>query len=132
MDEPEGRQIWFLNRGILVVRPQDPFVEWARSLDDGGALSPEETRDWVNAFLIPEFEFEEDTWAWIRGNCETVFELMLNDWVVVPEMWPEDRSWEVFERWFTYERIEMAWDLVDEPLSSDPPRADSDGSTLDG
>jgi hypothetical protein len=121
MREPEGREIWFLNRDILVVRPKEPYVEWAHSVYDGGAVTPDITRDWVNAFLLPELDSEEEARDWLRENCDVIFELMLRDWVIVPEMWPEDRGWEAFQRWFSYERIETAWDLVDEPLSSDPP-----------
>ncbi len=121
MDESEGRPIWFINRDTLVVRPLEPFVRWAESVHDGGKVDPEITRTWVNSFLIPEFDLEEESWTWIRENCGVIFEIMLNDWLMDPDQWPEDRGWAEFEKWFSHERIEVAWDLVDEPLSSEPP-----------
>ena len=121
MEESEGREIWFLNRDLLVVRPREPFVEWAASVFDDAQVSPETTRDWANAFLLPEFDTEEEALAWLSDECEVIFEVMLSEWIVVPEMWPEDRGWGAFQRWFALERIETTWDLVDEPLSSDPP-----------
>ncbi len=127
-DERRGREIWFINRDLLVVRPLEPFAEWARSVDDGkGVMAPEATLDWTNSFLLPEFEMVEDAEAWLAENCDVIFEMMLNDWLMIPELWPEDRGWEAFQRWFSFERIETTWDLVDAPLSSDPPPADLNG-----
>ena len=126
MDESEGREVWFLNRDLLVVRPKEPYIEWARTVYDDEPITDEEARDWVDAFLLPECDTQEEALDWIAENCDVIFELMLADWVVEPEAWPEDRGWEVFQRWFTFERIETTWDLVDAPLSSDPPLPETD------
>ena len=132
MDERGGREIWFLNRDLLVVRPRAPYAEWARSVyDDEGVAEPEDTLEWVTSFLLPQFEFEDDAMAWLAENCDVIFEMMLNDWLMVPELWPEDRGWEAFQRWFSFERIETAWDLVDAPLSSDPPPPAWEGPMAD-
>lgn len=126
MEDKEGSHIWFLNRDVVVVRPAQAFVDWALSLEGEGALDALDVFASSNAFLIPEFDVEDDAWAWVSSNCETIFEYMLHDWSTAPEEWPQDRSWDEFERWFTYEHISMAWDLVDEPLSSDAPSEDED------
>jgi hypothetical protein len=120
-DLSDDRPIWFLNRGILVVRPRQPFVDWVCSFEEAGPVDREDAWDSVNSFLVPEFEDPEETLQWIQANVETVFEIMLNDWVTTPEHWPEDRGWDAFEEWFDFEYVDIAWDLVDEPLSSDPP-----------
>ncbi|MEX2468000.1 MAG: hypothetical protein WD995_13905 [Gemmatimonadota bacterium] len=117
----EGRPIWFLNRGVLVVRPRQPFVDWVCSFEDGTPVDPEDAWDSVNSFLIPEFDDPEETLEWIHGNVDTVFEIMLNDWITEPDSWPADRGWTAFEEWFEFEYVDLAWDLVDEPLSSEPP-----------
>jgi hypothetical protein len=117
----EGRPIWFLNRGVLVVRPRQPFVDWICSFEDGDPVDPADAWEAVNSFLVPEFDEPEETLEWIHGNVDTVFEIMLNDWITEPESWPEDRGWSAFEEWFEFEYVDLAWDLVDEPLSSEPP-----------
>ncbi len=117
----EGRPIWFLNRGVLVVRPRQPFVDWICSFEDGDPVDPEDAWEAVNAFLVPEFDEPEETLEWIHGNVDTVFDIMLNDWVTEQESWPTDRGWSAFEEWFEFEYVDLAWDLVDEPLSSEPP-----------
>ena len=120
----EDRPIWFLNRGVLVVRPRQPFVDWVCSFEDDGPVDPDDARDSVNSFLVPEFDDPEETLAWVQAHIETVFEIMLNDWVMDSAEWPEDRGWDAFEAWFDFEYIDLAWDLVDEPLSSDAPEAE--------
>lgn len=120
----EGKPIWFINRGVLIVRPRQPFVDWVCSFDEEGPVDREDARDSVNSFLVPEFDNPEETADWVEANIETVFEIMLNDWVMDPEYWPQDRGWDAFEEWFDLEYVEVAWDLVDEPLSSDPPEAE--------
>lgn len=121
---PGDRPIWFLNRGVLVVRPRQPFVDWVLTFDDDGPVDPEDAWESVNSFLVPEFDDPEQTMEWIEANIETVFEIMLNDWVMDPEHWPEDRDWEAFGEWFDLEYVDLAWDLVDEPLSSEAPEAE--------
>lgn len=118
---PGDRPIWFLNRGVLVVRPRQPFVDWVLTFDDDGPVDPEDAWESVNSFLVPEFDDPEQTMEWIEANIETVFEIMLNDWVMDPEHWPEDRGWEAFGEWFDLEYVDLAWDLVDEPLLSEAP-----------
>lgn len=127
MEESSGRQVWFLNRDLLVVRPREPYLEWARSVSDDVPISEEDIREWADAFLLPECDTEEEALEWIAENCDTIFELMLTDWVMDPTMWPDDRSWGAFKRWFTFKRIQTTWDLVDAPLSSDPPVANLEG-----
>jgi len=127
MSKPEAsddRPIWFLNRGVMVVRPRQPFVDWVCSFDDAGPVDPEDAWDSVNSFLVPEFDDPEETLAWIHANVETVFDIMLHDWVTTETDWPQDRGWETFEEWFDFEYVDLAWDLVDEPLSSEAPEPD--------
>ena len=63
-------------------------------------------------YLIPEDEDVEDARDLIRGSWPTVFEAMLEGWVVVPEMWPPNRTLKMFEEWFEIEISECVHDLV--------------------
>jgi hypothetical protein len=118
-----GTEIWFLNRRVVVVRARQPFEEWAKGVDESAEDAYDSKEGWTNAYLIPDFEDEEESWKWLEENCDTIFEIELNSWFMDPKAWPEDRRWEVFREWFEVELIELAWDLVDEPLSSEPPQS---------
>jgi len=113
--------VWFLNRAVVVVRPKDAYRDWAMGIDSEAARAWEAEGGWTNAYLIPDFDNEDDAWDWLEAECATIFEMELGAWHDDADEWPADRSWETFLDWFDLELIEMAWDLVDEPLSSSPP-----------
>jgi hypothetical protein len=129
-DSAEGKEIWFINRSVVVLRPKGPFVRWV--IKTSGQDHPP-SREFIesasSAFLLPDFESDGEAQAWLQENCSILFELMLADWYEAPDTWPENREWSVFRDWFRIEHIDTAWDLVDEPLSSDPPQPlkDSEG-----
>jgi hypothetical protein len=120
--EHEGdAAIWFINRGVVVLRPRDPFAEWAVGLEEEtSGLTAADVRADATAYLIPDFEYSSEAWAWIEENCGLLFDMELNGWQEDPSTWPAERGWAVFQEWFDVELIDTAWDLVDEPLTSDP------------
>jgi hypothetical protein len=125
-DGSAGGEIWFLNRGLVILRPKQPFVDWVREVDPGTPTEEDEVRESAEAFLIPQFDMTPDSHVWIRENFEMMFEIQLDSWYTDPEMWPSQRDWDTFTRWFEIELIEVAWDLVDAPLSSDAPPVGED------
>jgi hypothetical protein len=120
------KEIWFLNRGVLILRPKDLFVEWVQDADPvvDSRVDATFVRKGTAVCLIPEFDGEEEAWSWIRDNADMLFEHQLNEWYTDPGLWPSKRGWTVFKEWFDLEYVEIAWDLVDAPLSSDAPEVD--------
>ncbi len=49
-----------LNRGVLIVRPKQPYLDWAATLDDSGVVPDPEGEKTV--YLIPEFESDDEAW----------------------------------------------------------------------
>jgi hypothetical protein len=61
-----------LNRSALVVRPKQPFLDWAAKLDDSGlapCLHGEQT-----IYLIPEYDNDEDANRLLKLVFAEVFE----------------------------------------------------------
>ena len=77
-------------------------------------------------YLIPEFETNEEAWRWIEENAVEIFTHQVNEWYTDPQLWPARRDWKALKEWFELEYVEIAWDLVDAPLSSDPPEIEDD------
>lgn len=125
-DGDAGRNaVWFINRGVVVVRPREPYVAWVNSVgDDDVPLKLQELRAEPDAFLIPEFDTRDESLEWLEEGCGLIFEMQLDAWETDEQRWPQDRSWSVFQEWFDVEFIEIAWDLVAEPLSSAMPEED--------
>ncbi len=111
-----------MNRSILVVRPGAPFRRWLAERYEEEEPDPFQP----TAYLIPSCETEEECWEWLEVHFDTVFTMELDAWYTDPSGWPDERSWEQFLEWFDLELIDLAWDLVDEPLSSSPPPRSAD------
>jgi hypothetical protein len=116
-----AQEIWFVNRGLLVLRPKEPFIDWVRGLDPEHPPGASLIRAVTGAYLIPEFDGEEDAWEWIQANASDLLEIQLHEWYADESLWPPRRGWNLLRQWFELEYIELAWDLVDDELRSDPP-----------
>ncbi len=108
-----------VNRSAVLVRPREPFLRWAKQDDTTGIAETvfEDLRKVPTTYLIPGDEDVLDARDLIMASWPAVFEAMLEGWVVVPEMWPPNRTWKMFEEWFEIEVSECVYDLVEgEPI----------------
>ena len=122
-----AQPIWFLNRGLVVLRPREPFITWVRDADpEHAGVADELLAGYLGAYLIPQFESDEESWGWIRTNASLVFSVVLNEWYTDRSVWPTRRDWDALQEWFQVEFTELVWDLVDESLSSDPDAPEHD------
>ena len=109
-----------INRGVVIVRPKEPFLEWLRGLPGpGGDATLEELRRDCNAYLIPEWETPEELDHRLKEHCRDIFEEELRAWWLGEEDWPAKRTWSVFRAWFDIECIEMVKNVVEEPMLDD-------------
>jgi hypothetical protein len=116
-----GREVWFLNRNMALLRARRPVQTWlTRAWPDGPELTLRALRGRPAALLIPPFEDLDDAWDWCQDNAGAFVQVALQNWFVPPELWPAGADWDMVERWFDIELVECLWDLVDEELSSDP------------
>ena len=61
-----------LNRGVLIVRPKQPYLDWAADLDDSGLVpDPDEEK---TIYLIPSFENDDEAWEIVEDIYAEVFE----------------------------------------------------------
>jgi hypothetical protein len=45
-----------LNRCALIVRPKQPFLDWAAQLDDSGLVP--DVKGEQTVYLVPEFDYD--------------------------------------------------------------------------
>jgi hypothetical protein len=106
-----------LNRAVLIVRPKQPYIDWAAALDDSGLVpSPEDEQ---TVYLIPAYEDEDEAWELIEELYETIFERELYDWHSDESAWPLDRDFETFQDWFEIELHSVVEDLCDHEILDD-------------
>lgn len=100
-----------LNRGVVIVRPKQPYLDWATGLDDSGIVpnpSGEQT-----VYLIPSFEDEEEAWEILETAHSAIFENELYGWHTDEAAWPRGRDFAMFKEWFTIELHSVVTDLCD-------------------
>jgi hypothetical protein len=106
-----------INRSVLIVRPKQPFLDWAEGLDDSGLLPDVDEEQTV--YLIPEFGDDDDAQAILEKVYREVFENELWEWHTDESAWPAKRDLETFREWFTIELHSVVEDLCNYELTEE-------------
>jgi hypothetical protein len=106
-----------LNRGVVIVKPKQPYIDWAGGLDDSGLVPDIEGEKTI--YLIPSFETDDDAWDVLEEIYEEIFENELYSWHTDPSAWPKDRSFKMFQEWFSIEFHSVVEDLCGYELVDD-------------
>jgi hypothetical protein len=97
--------------------PGQPFLDWLHRVDPTSAeLSLEDLRREPTIYLLPECENQEAVGECLKEVCAEIFEEQLNGWYRDPSVWPVDRDFDTFIRWFEYRFHSMLVDLRDDLL----------------
>ena len=102
-----------INRCVVIVRPNKPYLQWADSVNDGGLLPSFDGEK--TAYLLPSNQMDHDGQLTIEQCYEGLFESELANWHQIEQQWPAERSYAMFRQWFTVE-----WHSVVEDLCADP------------
>jgi hypothetical protein len=106
-----------LNRAALILRPKQPFLDWARELDDSGLVPDRDGEQTV--YLIPSFDSEDEAWDILRHLYAELFESELWGWHTDPTDWPTNRTFAMFCEWFKVEFHSIIEDLCDDEIVND-------------
>ena len=98
-----------LNRGVLIVRPKQPYLDWAAGLDDSGVVPSVEDEQTV--YLIPSFEDDDEAESILKTIYEEIFERELDGWHTNESAWPKKRTFAMFKQWFHIELHSVVEDL---------------------
>jgi hypothetical protein len=101
-----------LNRWAIIVRPKQPYIDWANSFD---GPRYDEADPEPNVYLAPGFAYTPDLWEWLKEGYPFIFEEELWLWMTQEADWPPDRDYAMFEQWFEVEVSSMVIDLCDRP-----------------
>lgn len=94
-----------VNRTVVVVSPIEPYRQWARSLDgDEPTIDIMAGEELTTAYLIDENDTPEQHWEWM-------FEEQLISWSRLPEEWPRERTYRLFQEWFEVQSVDLVYDL---------------------
>lgn len=103
-----------IDRSAIVVIPKQPFVDWLNFIEPDDLLTLENIQKEPAAYLIPECESEEQLQEFLEKYCITIFEEQLASWFTDDTLWPVDRGFEIFCRWFAVSFHAIVFDLTED------------------
>jgi hypothetical protein len=106
-----------LNRGGMIVRPKQPYLDWAAQLDDSGLVP--DPRGEQTVYLIPQFENDDEASAILQDIYAEVFERELDGWHTDESAWPRNRTFAMFKEWFDVELHSVVEDLCGDEIEDD-------------
>jgi hypothetical protein len=102
-----------INRTAVTVIGAQPFIDWTLQRDAvfaADAVTVVRTRPLGTAYLLPEFDQEEDLYEWVEENFGWLFEFQLSTWTEDESSWPPVRDLKTFKSWF---RLDIHGTVVD-------------------
>ena len=79
-----------VNRTAVTITGAQPFIDWMRDTDadfNQGAITVLRAKAYGSAFLLPEFDLEEDLQEWVEDNVAWLFEFQLSAWTENEASW---------------------------------------------
>ena len=106
-----------INRSLVILKPKQPFLDWARTLDDGDEeFTLEQLAEDSTAYLIPEIWQDSDQQSLLESYYEVLFDEQLAGWWIDETNWPKNRDLKMFLGWFEVEFHSLVFDLCEEPI----------------
>jgi hypothetical protein len=100
-----------INRAALIVRPKEPYLRWAASVDEDSSADAGSLRDHVSIYLVAEDPRGEQETAPLENYYERIFEAELEGWYLDENKWPEPRDLKMFMEWFDARGESLVVDL---------------------
>ena len=111
-----------LNRTAVTIVGAKPYVDWTLQTDadaNKGTLTVVRAKTYGTAYLLPEFELEEDLQEWWEENATWLFEFQLAAWSEDESAWPARRDLETFRTWFRIDIHSVVVDVPDEDIEGE-------------
>lgn len=111
-----------VNRTAVTITGAQPYIDWMRRHDADaakGTLTVARAKPYGTAFLLPEFELEEDVQEWVEENASWLFEFQLEAWTDDQSVWPQTRNLKAFREWFRIDVHNIVVDMADDDIEGE-------------
>jgi hypothetical protein len=105
-----------VNRSAAVIRPREPYVNWASSVGDDSKDLEAGIRQQISVYLVPPDPREEQESAPVSQWFAAVFEQELEAWCLDEKTWPQRRDLKMFLEWFEVTTESVVMDLEERPV----------------
>lgn len=104
------------NRSIVNIYPTKIYLDWLNNIR-GSDVSLGLNDIEPISFLIKDFDNKLEFEYWLNNNFHLMFEIRLNYSCIDKSLWPEDRTFFVFKKWFDVRFsnliLDMKTDLIE-------------------
>ncbi|MCL4871486.1 MAG: hypothetical protein KJ063_21210 [Anaerolineae bacterium] len=119
-----------INRGAIVVRVKQPFIDWLNQLPDTTTpYTADDFKEDCTVLLIPDFPSLEEMEAFINPLKPDLFEEELLNYSDNPRLWPDDLTARRFDAWFDLEVHSIVYDAAATPIVVEEDNEDEDEDT---
>jgi hypothetical protein len=111
-----------VNRTAVTITGAQPYLDWMRQTDadfNRGQLTVSRAKTYGSAFLLPEFDLEEDLQEWVEENASWLFEFQLAAWTDDEASWPATRDLDTFRQWFRIDIHSVVVDVADDDIEGE-------------
>jgi hypothetical protein len=113
-----------VNRTAVTITGDQPYLEWMRQtgtdVDTGGVtVVVPRAKAYGSAFLLPEFDAEEDLQEWVEENAPWLFEFQLAAWTDDESAWPAARDLKTFKEWFRIDIHSVVVDVAEDEIEGE-------------
>jgi hypothetical protein len=104
----------YINRSAIILKPQQPFIDWYFNLNPEDELSFEEDIKETNIYLVDDKI--DDVEKWLKKKFDKFFMMELDEWCADKKDWPQKRNYKMFKQWFQVDVSTMIYDLEKIPV----------------
>ncbi len=111
-----------INRTAVTLVGAQPYLDWTLNTDPNfakGAVTVARAKTYGTAYLLPEFELEEDLQEWVEENATWLFEFQLAAWTDDESAWPATRDLKTFRAWFRIDVPNVVADVADDEVEGE-------------
>ena len=111
-----------VNRTAVTITGAQPYLDWMRQTDadfNKGAVTVSRVKAYGSAFLLPEFDLEEDLQEWVEENAPWLFEFQLSAWTEDESTWPPTRDLKTFRAWFRIDIHNIVVDMAEDEIKGE-------------
>jgi hypothetical protein len=103
------------NRSIVNIFPTKVYLNWLNYIHGSDVCFAINDLEPIS-FLIKDFDVKSDFDYWLENNFQLMFEIRLNYSCVDKSLWPEERTFCNFNKWFDIRFSNLILNIEDEPI----------------
>jgi len=104
MGEMEDDEV--LDKNAIILRPRKPLIDWVKGISEEN--EDEFFLNDSNVYLVNDEVGPEE---WLEDHYDELFERELELWYLDEEIWPKNRTFTMFKKWFKIDYSIMVYDL---------------------